>query len=77
MNQKFEVMKETLGTATTVTKRDLLAGGIVCFVVGVVCGIVLGMVGKGLNVNVAIGAHNGSNNQGNGCENQHNGNNNK
>lgn len=77
MNQKMEIIRENLSTPILTTKSSMVTGGIVCFAIGVVAGILIGMIGKGLNINVSIGSHNGSNNQGNGCENQYNGKKNK
>lgn len=77
MNQKMELIRKNLKTPVTVTGSEILTGGIMCFIIGILAGVVIGMLGKGMNVKVAVGAYNGYGNHHNGCENQHNNNNNE
>ena len=75
MNQKLELVREYLKNPVTVTKSELLAGGVVCILIGILVGIVMGMLGKGMRTKVVIGAYNGYGNHHNGCDNQHSSNN--
>lgn len=77
MNQKMELLRENLNTPIITTGSTLLTGGLLCLLAGVVTGIFIGMIGKGLNVNVALGSYNGYGNHHNGCEKQNNSNNNE
>lgn len=77
MNQKMELLREKLNTPIITTGNNLLTAGLLCLLVGVVTGIFIGMLGKGIKTKVVIGSYNGAGNHHNGCENQHNNNNNE
>ncbi len=66
MNQKLEYVKENLNTSVTLTGKDVLAGGVLCFAAGIILGLILGMTGRGIHLKIALGSYNGSKNRNNG-----------
>ncbi len=65
-------MNEKLKTPVMLTGSELLTGGIICFVLGILSGVVIGVIGKGMDVNIALGSYNGCGNHDNGCDNMYN-----
>lgn len=72
MNEKLDFVRANLKAPVIITGSRLLTGGIICFLLGILTGVVLGILGKGTDINIAIGSYNGCGNHDNGCDNAYN-----
>lgn len=73
MRNKLETIRNSMTAPMTMTGGEIFAGAAVCFLAGIVLGFAAGMAGKGINLRIALGSYNGSQNKNNGNGNCDNG----